>query len=69
MIRSHSLLSQTSSHSSSLQELRAPEQRNMFQPYLDKVSSEVHTGWIHGRDVPQPTILHSMDGPNGLELT
>ena len=26
---------------------RAPEQRDMFRPY--KISSDVHTGWIHGR--------------------
>ena len=33
------MLSQTSSHSSSLQELKAPEQRDMFRPC--KVSSDV----------------------------
>ena len=29
--------------------LRAPEQRDMFRLY--KVSSDVHTGWIHGRGI------------------
>ena len=46
--KSHFVLSQTSSHSSSLHELeRAPEHRDMFRPY--NVSLNVYTGWLHGR--------------------
>ena len=39
----------------------------MFRPC--KVSSDVHTGWIHGRGIEgQPTILLSMDGPGSRIL-